>query len=80
MNEYKFLGDTITLTGISARGRRKIRKHGPEWKVLAETDHVLFSSDYSALWLYISPKDSSHDSPENCWMRAEGDVDFKLSK
>lgn len=39
------LGKQIKLKGISQKGKNRVREHGSDWIVFAETDRVLFQLD-----------------------------------
>ena len=70
------LGKRIELTGLSQKGKNRVRELGPIWHVLAETDRVLFSPDKNGPWLFISPegKDMHHKSSR--WIHGNTDPDF----
>lgn len=71
-----FLGKTIKLTGVSQKGKNRVRENGDTWMVFAETDHILFAPNDTGPWLYISPEGKMHDDKASRWVRATGDKDF----
>jgi len=73
-----FLGKTIRLKGKSMKGKNRVREHGDEWNVNAETDRVLFAKDKSGPWLYVVPAGKDHDHKAGRWIHATNDLDFVL--
>lgn len=72
------LGKTIKLTGISLKGKNRIRENGDRWTVLAETDRVLFSPSTLGHWLFVSPEKCDQNHKASRWIKAEGDSDFLI--
>ncbi len=72
------LGKTIQLSGLSQKGKNRIREHGDRWIVLAETERVLFSPGVVGPWLFIAPPGKGQDDKASRWIRANGDTDFSM--
>ncbi len=73
------LGKSIQLKGISQKGKNRVRDHGGQWTVLAETERVLFKPDTAGPWLFISPIGEGQDHKASRWIRANGDADFSIT-
>lgn len=71
------LGKTIRLKGKSMKGKNRIREHGDEWIVLAETDRVIFSQ-LTGGWLFITPLGKTQDDKASRWISAVTDFDFEV--
>jgi hypothetical protein len=72
------LGKIIKLHGITQKGKNRVREHGNEWTVFAETERVLFSPDKKGPWLFIAPIGQTQDSKASRWVHQNNDPDFKL--
>lgn len=72
------LGKRIQLTGISQKGKNRVRQHGNLWTVLAETDRVLFAPSSNGPWLFIAPLGLGQNDKASRWVRASGDTDFNV--
>ncbi len=74
------LGKKIRLKGLSMKGKNRIREHGDDWIVLAETHTVLFAPTKLGPWLFAAPigKDQNHKSSR--WLHATEDLDFEVVK
>lgn len=76
------LGKIVFLTGITQKGKNRIREHGNLWTVLAETDRVLFASSAPGPWLFVTPNPGGlglgQDDKASRWVHANTDVDFKV--
>jgi hypothetical protein len=73
------LGKNIKLTGKSQKGKNRVREHGNDWNVLAETDVVLFSPGKKGPWLFITPVGQGHDSKAARWIHAISDQNFLVA-
>jgi hypothetical protein len=73
-----FLGKRIVLKGISQKGKNRIKQHGDQWTVLAETDRVLFSSAIGS-WIFIAPLGCGQNDKASRWVKAVDDIDFVVS-
>lgn len=71
------LGKTIQLSGITQKGKNRIRDNGSNWIVLAETDKIIFSSEPGP-WLFIAPEGKNQDHKSCRWIRTENDNDFRF--
>lgn len=67
---------TVKLTGLSLRGKNKIREAGSpiHWTVLEEKETVGFS-EKGGPWLHVAP-DVPNGKDHSRWVRKEGDSDF----
>ena len=72
------LGKQVKLTGLSQRGKNRVREQGDRWTVLAETDHILFAPNDSGPWLFVAPLGKGQDDKASRWVRAAGDKDFTV--
>lgn len=72
------IGKTLTLSGISQKGKNRVREHGSLWVVYAETDHVLFAPGKPGPWLYIVPAGMQHDHKAGRWIHKTIDTDFHV--
>jgi hypothetical protein len=72
------LGKTVKLTGISQKGKNRVREHGDRWTVLAETNKVLFAPSNTGPWLFVAPMGLGQDDKASRWVRANGDTDFNV--
>jgi len=77
------LGKKVQLTGLSQKGKNRVREHGTQWVVLAETLTVLFAPGEIGPWLFIAPQPWSpgigQDNKASRWVRVEGDKDFTVT-
>jgi len=71
-----FLGKEIKLQGISQKGKNRVREHGSDWHVLAETSTVLFSPNKAGPWLFVAPIGKGQDDKASRWVHATNDSDF----
>ena len=74
------LGKQIKVTGVSQKGKNRIRQHGDIWVVLAETDRVLFSPSQPGPWLFIAPPGMGQTDAPSRWMHLHNDPTFGLVK
>ena len=72
------LGKKIKLQGITQKGKNRIREHGNDWWIIAETDSILFSPNLKGPWLFIAPINQTQDSKASRWVKADQDLDFKV--
>lgn len=72
------LGKTIRLKGLSQKGKNRVKQHGIDWQVFAETDRVLFAPNAAGPWLYIVPVGALADSAAGRWVHANNDKDFEV--
>lgn len=72
------LGKIVKLSGISQKGKNRIRENSDSWVVLAETDRVLFAPNQSGPWLFISPVGKDQTDKAARWIKASGDTDFQI--
>lgn len=72
------LGKKIQLKGITQKGKNRVREHGDQWTVLAETDVVLFSPNQHGPWLFVSPVGCDQNHKASRWVRVSGDTDFTV--
>jgi hypothetical protein len=72
------LGKQIKLSGISQKGKNRIRELGESWVVLAETEHVLFKIGYPGPWLFIAPPGKGQDDRSSRWIHGSHDPDFQI--
>lgn len=70
------LGKNIRLKGISQKGKNRVREHGDQWTVFAETDVVLFAPNKQGPWLFVSPRGQTQEAKASRWIRATDDADF----
>lgn len=73
-----YLAKRIQLTGLSQKGKNRVREHGPVWHVLAETDVVLFAPTKKGPWLFIAPDGATMDSKAARWIHSSNDLDFSI--
>ena len=71
------LGKHIRLKGITAKGKNRVREHGHEWQVLAETDKIIFNPTRGN-WLFIAPVGKGQADKASRWINASGDADFSF--
>lgn len=69
---------TITLEGLTHKGKKCIGKQGPLWEIHARTDRVLFNPEIGP-WLYISPYGETHLSKNAMWIKEVDDINFKIT-
>lgn len=74
----KLSGCKIKLKGITQKGKNRVREHGNEWMVLAETDTILFAPGDFGPWAFISPLGSGFMDKAARWVRVNNDVDFEV--
>lgn len=72
------LGKKIQMTGISQKGKNRVREHGPVWHVLAETDRILFAPTKPGPWLFVAPPDKDMNDKSSRWVHATSDSDFSI--
>lgn len=70
------LGKHIHLKGITQKGKNRVREHGEQWSVLAETDVVLFSPSKHGPWLFIAPLGCDATHKASRWVHKNNDADF----
>jgi len=76
------LGKQIKLTGKTQKGKNRVREHGNEWVVLAETQTILFSPSKQGPWLFVAPQRSTypqnqgHDDKASRWVHLNNDENF----
>jgi hypothetical protein len=73
------LGKHIKLTGISQKGKNRVREHGNHWVVLAETDKILFNPEPGP-WLFIAPLGCGQNDKASRWVRAGNDENFSMEE
>lgn len=73
------LGKEIKLTGITQKGKNRIRENGSVWVVLAEVERVLFQPDKPGPWLFVSPPGKSQDDRASRWIHLKNDTDFVVT-
>jgi hypothetical protein len=73
------LGKHIKLSGISQKGKNRIREHGDHWVVLAETDKILFNPEPGP-WIFTSPVGRGQNDKASRWIRANNDPDFLIEE
>jgi hypothetical protein len=71
------LGKTIRLKGKTMRGKNRVREHGNEWTVLAETEKVLFNPAKGP-WLFAAPAGKNQDDKSSRWIHGLTDLDFEV--
>ena len=74
-----FLGKKVRLTGISQKGKNRVRDHGQIWTVFAETETILFSPGVKGPWLFVSPEGCDQNHKASRWVKATADQDFVVS-
>ena len=74
------LGKKVKLTGISQKGKNRIRDHSNEWIVLAETDRILFAPNQPGPWLFLAPVGCDQNHKASRWVKATADQDFVVSE
>jgi len=74
------LGKQVKLTGLSQKGKNRVREHSNEWVVLAETDHVLFAPGAVGPWIFVSPKGCDQNHKASRWIKVTGDPDFRIEE
>ena len=72
------LGKQIKLSGISQKGKNRVRELGDRWTVWAETDRVLFSPNQTGPWLFVSIAGRTQNDKSSRWVRVSGDSDFDV--
>ena len=76
------LGKIVQLTGVTQKGKNRVREHGNRWTVLAETDRVLFAPNAAGPWLFVTPNPAGpglgQDDKASRWVHANNDSDFKV--
>lgn len=67
------IGQSVTLKGVSQKGKNRVREHGPVWTVVDISQTVRFS-DVPGPWLLLS-------SPDTCirWFNPRQDKDFAFA-
>lgn len=70
------LGKKIKLTGKTQKGKNRVREHGNEWTVLAETSTVLFSPSKQGPWLFVAPIGQGQNDKASRWVHANNDENF----
>ncbi len=73
------LGKKVKLTGISQKGKNRVRESGETWIVFAETDTILFSPGVKGPWLFLSPEGCDQNHKAGRWVKATADQDFIVS-
>ena len=76
--EMSLLGSKIKLKGITQKGKNRVREHGNEWTVLAETDTILFAPGVFGPWLFIAPEGEGHMHKASRWIKVSLDADFEV--
>lgn len=72
------LGKDIKIIGITQKGKNRVRQHGNDWTVCAETDKVLFNPEPGP-WLYIVPEGKDFYDKAGRWIKKDNDVDFQIT-
>ena len=68
----------MTLTGITKKGRERVKRDGAEgWIIVRTADTVLFSSERGP-WLFVSKGGPDHRSSR--WIHKFRDPDFKIER
>ncbi len=67
----------IKLSGITKKGRQRVKQHGEMWRVLEVRDTVIFSSERGP-WMLVAP--GGHDKTSNSirWVHVSADEDFAV--
>lgn len=78
MTDTSLLGKQIQLTGISQKGKNRIRENGPMWVVFAVTDTVLFAPSERGPFLFVAPVGKNHYDKASRWVRITNDPDFTI--
>lgn len=73
------LGKKVKLTGITQKGKNRVRDHSNEWMVLAETDTILFAPNQPGPWIFVSPVGCDQNHRASRWVKLSGDPDFLVS-
>jgi len=68
------VGKQITLTGLSQKGKNRIREHGTDWLVSKVSDTVLFAPNETGPFLFIKPVGG--DDKSSRWIKMSGDQNF----
>jgi len=68
----------MTLTGITKKGRERVKRDGSEgWTVLRTTDWVAWSSD-TGPWILVLPASGNHSRSR--WIHGKRDPDFNVER
>ena len=73
------LGKKVKLTGITQKGKNRIREFGETWVVFAETDRILFAPNQPGPWLFVAPIGLDQNSKASRWVKSTADQDFVVS-
>lgn len=70
----KAVGDSITIRGISQKGKNRVREHGNSWKIIRseETVTIFVGLGNTPGFLLEAPDGYWR------WMRKEDDADFEV--
>lgn len=68
----------VILSGLTQKGKNRVREHGSEWKVIRSEQTVLFDNR-SGPWLWIEPIVSSNPAKATRWVHEKLDHDFKVT-
>jgi len=69
------IGRTLKLRGISAKGKNRVREHGPAWRIIRAARPVGFAA---GLWVGVAPVGS--DPRQWRWIEADGGKDFRIEE
>jgi hypothetical protein len=74
------LGKNVRLTGVSQKGKNRVRENGSVWQVLAETDVILFAPDKTGPWLFVAPPGKTMHDKSSRWVHLREDPDFRVEE
>lgn len=64
------IGEKISLSGKTLKGKNRIREHGSDWTVVQVVDKVAFSPKLGP-WLMVTAEDG-----HGRWVNSMDDTDF----
>lgn len=67
----------IRMTGITQKGKNRIRENGELWDVLQEADRVIFDSAPGP-WAFVAPRGLGREANGSRWVNLRSDKDFLI--
>lgn len=74
------LGKNVQLTGLTQKGKNRVRENGSVWHVLAETDTILFAPAKKGPWLFVAPPGHTMHDRASRWVHLREDPDFRVEE
>lgn len=71
------MSEQVTLRGLTAKGKQRVKQWGERWVILKKKDKVSFS-DLNGDWLFVQAVGDTSDSSSR-WVNLTSDKDFEVN-